>query len=85
MGRSRRNQPVRLQEKLLAIRMALNLSQEELVTKLASDEITLYRSDISKFEGGTREPPLLILLRYARVAGVTVDVLIDDSLDLPRS
>jgi hypothetical protein len=34
-------------------------------------------------ESGVREPPLLVLLSYARVAGVYVDVLIDDELELP--
>ena len=34
---------------------------------------------------GKNEPALPILLRYARIAGVTVDVLIDDELDLPVS
>jgi hypothetical protein len=31
------------------------------------------------------EPTLMVLLRYARVAGVIVDVLIDDELDLPEN
>jgi hypothetical protein len=38
---------------------------------------------ISDYELGKREPPLPILLRYGRIAGVCVDVLIDDDLDLP--
>jgi transcriptional regulator with XRE-family HTH domain len=38
---------------------------------------------LSKYELGITEPPLIVLLRYARVAGVYVDVLIDDELDLP--
>jgi hypothetical protein len=42
------------------------------------------RSSISGYELGTREPPLIILLRYAHAAGVCVDVLIDDELELPR-
>jgi len=42
----------------------------------------VYRSHISEFENGKREPSLLVLLQYARVVGVTVDVLIDDDLDL---
>jgi hypothetical protein len=32
---------------------------------------------------GTGEPPLAVLLDYARIANVWVDVLIDDELDLP--
>jgi transcriptional regulator with XRE-family HTH domain len=41
------------------------------------------RNYISAFELGTREPPLPVLLEYARAAGVWVDVLIDDDLELP--
>jgi hypothetical protein len=43
----------------------------------------LYQSNISGYEIGEREPPLPVLLQYARVAGVCVDVLIDDKLELP--
>ena len=42
-----------------------------------------FRSAVSGYELGTREPPLPILLKYARLAGVCVEVLIDDKLDLP--
>jgi transcriptional regulator with XRE-family HTH domain len=43
----------------------------------------LYRNNISSYERGEREPPLHALLKYAQAAGVWVDVLIDDELDLP--
>jgi hypothetical protein len=42
------------------------------------------REDISTFERGTREPPSPVLLRYARLIKSSVDVLIDDELDLPE-
>jgi hypothetical protein len=42
-----------------------------------------FRSAVSGYELGRREPPLPILLKYARLAGVCVEVLIDDELDLP--
>jgi transcriptional regulator with XRE-family HTH domain len=42
------------------------------------------RATISGYERGVREPPLPILLEYARAANVYVDVLIDDALDLPE-
>ena len=32
---------------------------------------------------GTGEPPLPVLLLYARAVNVSTDVLIDDDLDLP--
>ncbi|HEV7903851.1 MAG TPA: hypothetical protein VGO96_08425 [Pyrinomonadaceae bacterium] len=40
-------------------------------------------NQISGYESGTREPPLKILLHYARVANIYVEALIDDELDLP--
>lgn len=43
----------------------------------------MFRSSISGYEQGTREPPIHVLLAYARAANVYVDVLIDDELNLP--
>ena len=42
-----------------------------------------FRSRISAYELGNREPPLTVLLQYARLVGISTDVLIDDELDLP--
>jgi transcriptional regulator with XRE-family HTH domain len=42
------------------------------------------RATISGFERGVREPPLPVLLEYARSANIYVEVLIDDGLDLPE-
>lgn len=84
MGHSRRPQPRRLPEKLRTIRVALGLSQEQMVRTLAYDDSPLYAPQISQFEQGKREPPLAVLLAYARVAGVYVEALIDDSLELPE-
>jgi transcriptional regulator with XRE-family HTH domain len=81
MGTARRKL-ARLPQKLRRIRLSLQLSQNELITQLGlSEELTQAR--ISAYERGVREPPLLILLKYARLAGVYVDQLIDDDLDLP--
>lgn len=76
------NKPKRLAEKLLQIRLSLGLSQGEFVRRLGVED-TITRSYISKYELGQSEPPLLVLLNYARAAGISVDVLIDDELDLP--
>ena len=82
MGRASRPKPKRLAEKLLQIRTALGLSQNGMIRRLGfSDEIT--QDYISAYERAVREPPLPILLEYARAANVYVDALIDDSLDLP--
>lgn len=83
MGSAARTKPARLAEKLMRIRLALGLSQNEMIDRLGLGE-KLFRENISKFELGKREPSLLILLKYARVANVLVEVLIDDALELPE-
>lgn len=84
MGKQTRRRPERLPEKLFEIRQKLGLSQNEMVRKMALvDEIE--RDYISKFERGTLEPTLWVLLQYARAANVCVDVLIDNNLDLPEN
>jgi transcriptional regulator with XRE-family HTH domain len=83
MGRKPRIKPERLPEKLRRIREALGLSQSELWHHLGLEDLIWFKQ-ISTYEVGTNEPPLPILLRYARVAGVSTDVLIDDDLDLPE-
>jgi transcriptional regulator with XRE-family HTH domain len=79
---SARPKPARLAEKLRHIRTTLGLSQSEIHGRLGVEEIIEFKR-ISDYELGNREPPLMILLQYARVAGVHVEALIDDDLDLP--
>lgn len=82
MGRASRPRPQRLASKLLQIRTALGLSQNGLIKRLGFGE-DLTQDYISAYERGIREPPLLVLLQYARMSNVLVEVLIDDELDLP--
>lgn len=83
MGRSARRKQKRLGVKLREIRLALGLSQNAMIVRLGlTDE--LLRNRISEYELGQREPPLYVLLEYGRVAGVSLDVLADDKLDLPK-
>lgn len=81
MARGARLKPDRLSEKLIQIRTALGLSQNELIRRL---DVDLTQNRISEYEIGKGEPPLTILLKYARLAGVCVERLIDDELDLPE-
>jgi transcriptional regulator with XRE-family HTH domain len=82
MGRGKILRPARLAEKLIQIRGALNLSQNELIQRLGLVDV-LIREDISEFERDRRVPPLTVLLEYARVAGIYIDALVDDEVDLP--
>ena len=83
MGRASREKPVRLGEKLLEIRTKLGLSQDGMLRALGLDE-KYSRHYISGFEWGKREPPLLVLLGYSWIAGVWINVLVDDGIDLPE-
>ena len=82
MRRSPRPRPERLAEKLRQIRETLQLSQSQVVAHLGLTDV-IYRNNVSGFETGERLPYLPILLLYARAAGVCMDVLVDDELDLP--
>jgi transcriptional regulator with XRE-family HTH domain len=78
-----KEQPKRLGKKLAAIRKQLELSQNGMVRRLGlSDKLT--REEISAYERGVRQPSLPTLSRYAEVAGVWMDVLVKDDLDLPE-
>ncbi|MFL6211021.1 MAG: helix-turn-helix transcriptional regulator [Pyrinomonadaceae bacterium] len=83
MGRKPRPKPKRLADKLLTIRTALGLSQSEMLKRLAVDDVVSYHR-ISEYETDKRDPPWMILLSYARVAGVHLEDIVDDELDLPN-
>lgn len=83
MGKAVRPKPARLAEKLVHIRTQLGLSQNGILRLLGFEEI-FSRNYISAFETGAREPPLPVLLAYARLVGICAAVLIDDALDLPK-
>ena len=76
-----RRQPKKLARKLLTIRQRLGVSQTEMAKLL---KLKISYTAVSAYELGTREPDLLTLLQYARLADIGVDVLIDDKLDLPK-
>ena len=84
MGKKIRPKPDRLAEKLLQIRFRLKgkPTQEKILELLELEDVE--RDRISKYERGTLEPPLYILLRYSKLANVWMDVLVDDNLDLPK-
>jgi len=79
MGHRQRERPKRLAEKLLQIRKTLGLSQRQLARLIG---ITTGAARISEWEHETREPDLLTVLRYARLAGVEMEMLVDDDLEL---
>ncbi len=78
-----RPRPMRLAEKLLQIRVALGLSQTQMLERLGLGDVMHY-GRISEYEQDKREPTLMTLLAYARVAAVHLEDIVDDNLELPR-
>ena len=83
MGGAKRQLPKRLSIKLRLIREALGCTQEEMIKRLGL-EGKVPRSYLSRFETGEREPSLDVLLKYSEIARVWINVLVDDSIDLPE-
>lgn len=79
MGRQRRPQPKYLAKKLKAIREELGIGQLEMSKQLSRLAPTLDGAKVSKFERGEREPNLLEIVAYSKVAEVPADCLIDDA------
>jgi transcriptional regulator with XRE-family HTH domain len=82
MGRTRRPQSEYLPDKLLRVRKILALTQPEIIERL-DYKWELTQGMVSNFETGKREAPMPLVVAYGRLAGISTDYLIDDSLDLP--
>ena len=91
MGRGRRNLPVQMPRKLETIRTQLGFNLEEMIAAInkkmlvgGCPDVKIFRSHILEFEKGSREPQLPVLLAYAQIANIYVDVLINDDLEIPE-
>ena len=88
MGTKARAKPKRLGGKLRQIRLALGLTQMQMPERLGAEGLIqaarISAARISEYELGLREPSLMILLSYARLARVHMEALVDDELDLPE-
>lgn len=63
----------RLGEKLLQIRLALELSQSQMLKRLGYED-SVYYTRVSDYERGKRVAPLPLVLEYARAAGVHMKI-----------
>jgi transcriptional regulator with XRE-family HTH domain len=68
--------------KLRQIREKLGLSQSQMLARLGLGD-TMHYGRISQYENDEREPTLMTLLSYAHVAGVHLEDIVSDDLDLP--
>jgi transcriptional regulator with XRE-family HTH domain len=76
----RRAMPKKLGKKLLQIRLNLGMSQREIVKALNYKDTPLRASQISQYEQGQREPTMMLVLAYARLANVPMECLVDDKM-----
>lgn len=80
-GRGRRLKPKRLGEKLKAIRESLDLKQTQMPKALGLED-DVSQGMVSAFEANVREPSLIVLLAYSRLADVTMESMADDKLEI---
>ena len=80
---NRRAMPKKLGKKLRQIREQLGMSQRQIVEMLNYTATPLRASQISQYENGQREPTMMLVLAYARLAKVPMEVLVDDKMRLP--
>lgn len=74
-----RDKPKKLAAKLKTIRQRLGLSQTEMKERL---KFAGHYGRISEYELGRRQPSTLTLLAYARAAGILLEEIVDDELEL---
>ena len=86
MGRGIRTQPKGLKDKLKEIRSQMGITQQEMVNRLRSFAPNEFIDSgyISQFESGKREPSLPVLLAYSKLTGLSINVLVDDDVELPK-
>ena len=82
-GHGKQERPERLAEKLIKIRTKLGLSQTGMAEALERQGVKVSAGYVSRYELELRVPGLLIVKAYAKVAGVSMEQLVYDELELP--
>jgi transcriptional regulator with XRE-family HTH domain len=78
---NRRPRQEHLGRKLLQIREAFGISQQNMPARLGIHG--MHPGRISEYERNEREPALLTLLAYADLAGVHLEDIVNDLVELP--
>jgi transcriptional regulator with XRE-family HTH domain len=84
MGSAPRPRPARLAVKLQQLRMRLGVTQAEMFERLGDTGTRLRVGHVGEFETGERVPTLQVALAYARAAGIPMELIVNDDLDLPE-
>ncbi len=79
-----RPMPAQLGKKLKMIRLHLGLTQDRLAEAIGHKNPSR-RSRVHEWETSKRQPDLASLLAYARLVGISTDVLINDEVELDLS
>lgn len=74
--------PRRLPSKIKEIRVGLGLTQQQMWSLVSPERAAQNYSRISQYENNVRVPSLREICNYARLAGLPVEVLADDALEL---
>jgi len=83
MGYGKPERPKRLAEKILKIRTKLGLSQAGMANALERQGVKVDGSYVARYELELRVPGLLTVRAYAKIAGVSLEQIVDDELNLP--
>lgn len=72
-----------LAEKLRAIRLIRDMSQTDIFALVYPKADETHRAMVSQWENALREPDRKVLIRYARIAGISLEELLVDEIALP--
>ncbi len=83
-GKEQRVKPKRMGEKVREIRLRLGITQQKMFELLERHGAKIYVGYIGSYEINEKIPTILVALAYARAAGIPMETLVDDELDLPK-
>jgi transcriptional regulator with XRE-family HTH domain len=85
MGGKQLDKPKRMGEKVRDIRLRLGLTQQEMFELLERHGAKIHIGYIGLYEVNERVPAIKVALAYARAAGIPMETLVDDEMNLPKN